>query len=76
MLWSVRARVFSKYNLVILNAGDVGRSTTLQRGGTDFLTVLVHSKLRNYWGHEIGKKEKNLSLFFLIPSSTIHGFLL
>lgn len=47
--WPAQARALSKYNLVILNVGgEVRRSTASEMGGTDFVTNLVHTELRNY----------------------------
>lgn len=49
--WPAQAGALSKYNLVMLNAGgEVRRSTTSEMGGAGFVTVLVRSELRNYWG--------------------------
>lgn len=44
-------------------------------GGTDFVTNLVHTELRNYQGHQTGKTEENSGVF-LSPSSTVDSFLL
>lgn len=44
-------------------------------GGMGFLTVLVHSKLRNYGGHET-RKTREISEGFFIPSFSVYVFLL
>lgn len=39
--------------------GEVRRSTTSEMGGAGFVTDLVCSEFRNYWGHQNGKTEEN-----------------